>query len=144
MKNVGLKPLLFLIGRWGVDMKHVSLQDPLSWTDTFELIKGSFIMWHWQGKAEVPKATSIIGCNENRAGSMYTMLYYDIRGVSRVMQMSFRNRTWKYLRLAPDFSQRFVGKVSNDETTIKGKGEVSKDNGKTWVYDFSTIYRKIV
>jgi hypothetical protein len=143
MKNASLKPLEFLIGKWNVEMVHTALPKPLSWEDSFEWVEDSFIMWHWQGKDEVPKATSIIGRNENKSGNIYTMLYHDVRGVSRIMNMSFENGIWKYLRLDPDFSQRFEGIVSKDGNVIKGKGEVSKNSGKTWVHDFSITYTRI-
>jgi hypothetical protein len=143
MKNAALMPLSFLIGKWHIEMKHIALPKPLNWEDSFEWVEDSFIIWHWQGKNEVPKATSIIGRNENNSGNMYTMLYHDQRGVSRLLEMSFENGIWKYWRLDTDFSQRFEGNVSKDGNVIRGKGEASKDNRKTWEHDYSIIYTKI-
>jgi hypothetical protein len=143
MKNAALTPLNFLIGKWSVEMVHVAISHPLYWEDSFEWVENSFIIWHWQGKNEVPKATSIIGRNENKSGNIYSMLYYDVRGVSRVFEMSFANGMWKYYRLDPDFSQRFEGIVSKDGNDIKGKGEMSKNGGKTWQHDFSLTYTRI-
>lgn len=143
MKNVALAPLSFLIGKWNVEMIHVALAKSLNWEDSFELVEDSFIMWQWQGMGEVPKATSIIGRNENKSGNIYTMLYYDIRGVSRIMEMSCENGIWKYLRLDSNFSQRFEGKFSKDGNVIKGSGEVSENGGKTWKHDFFITYTKI-
>jgi hypothetical protein len=143
MKNAALIPLSFLIGKWNVKMVHIALPEPLSWEDSFEWVEDSFIMWHWQGKDEVPKSTSIIGRNENKSGNMYTMLYHDKRGVSRIMDMSFENGIWKHLRLDSDFSQRFEGIVSKDGNVITGKGEASMDGGKTWKHDFSITYTRI-
>lgn len=143
MKNAALAPLGFLIGKWNVEMVHSALPQPLSWEDSFEWVEDSFIIWHWQGKAEVPKATAIIGRNENKSGNIYTMLYYDERGVSRIMEMSFENGIWRYRRLDSDFSQRFEGIIDKDRKVIKGKGEVSKNGGQTWVHDFSITYTKI-
>lgn len=143
MRSAALTPLNFLIGKWNVEMVHSALPHPLNWEDSFEWIEESFIMWHWQGKDEVPKATSILGRNENKSGNPYTMLYHDSRGVSRVMEMSFEKGIWRYTRLDSDFSQRFEGIVTKDGEVIKGKGEVSKNGGKTWVHDFSITYTKI-
>ena len=143
MKNASLAPLGFLIGKWNVEMIHSVLPQPLNWEDSFEFVEESFILWHWQGKGEVPRATSVIGRNENKSGNMYSMLYYDSRGVSRIMDMSFNNRVWKYIRLDPDFSQRFEATVSEDRNIVKGKGEASRDGGKTWKADFSIIYTRI-
>jgi len=143
MKNSALTPLGFLIGKWHVQMVHTAIPKPLNWEDSFEWVEDSFIIWHWQGKDEVPKATSIIGRNENKSGNIYTMLYYDLRGVSRIMDMSYENGIWKYIRLDSDFSQRFEGLVSKDTNVISGEGEVSKNNGRTWVHDFSITYTRI-
>jgi hypothetical protein len=143
MKNAELTPLNFLIGKWNVEMVHSALPQPLNWEDSFEWVEDSFIIWHWQGKDEVPKATSIIGRNENRSGNIYTMLYHDIRGISRIMEMSFENGIWKYLRFDSDFSQRFEGIVSKDGNVIDGKGDASKDGGKTWKHDYSITYTRI-
>jgi len=143
MKNTALTPHSFLIGKWNVEMVHTALPKPLNWEDSFEWVEESFIIWHWQGKNEVPKATSIIGRNENKSGIIYTMLYYDNRGVSRILEMSFEDGLWKYSRLDSDFSQRFEGMVNEDRNVIKGKGEVSKDGGETWNDDFSIIYTRI-
>jgi hypothetical protein len=143
MKNAALASLSFLIGKWNVEMVHSALPQLLNWEDSFEWVEDSFIMWHWQGKNEVPKSTSIIGRNENKSGNMYTMLYYDVRGVSRIMEMSFESGIWRHLRLDSDFSQRFEGIVSKDGDVINGKGEVSKNSGKTWVHDFSITYTRI-
>jgi hypothetical protein len=143
MKNASLTPLVFLIGKWRVEMRHVAIPKLLTWEDSFEWVADSFIIWHWQGKDEVPKATSIIGRNENKTGNVYTMLYFDSRGVSRIMEMSFENGIWRHLRLDSDFSQRFEGIVNKDGSVIKGKGEASKNGGKTWVHDFSITYTKI-
>lgn len=143
MKNTALTSLSFLIGTWSVEMIHTALPKPLSWEDSFEWVEESFIMWHWQGKNEVPKATSIIGRNENKSDAIYSMLYHDSRGVSRMLEMSFENGIWKFWRLNADFSQRFEGTVSKDRNVIKGKGEVSNDGGKNWKHDYSITYTKI-
>ena len=143
MKNAALTPLGFLIGKWSVEMAHAALPKPLNWQDSFEWVEESFIMWHWQGNNEVPKATSIIGRNENKSGNIYTMFYYDNRGVSRIFEMSFESGIWKYARFDPEFSQRFDGIVNEDENVIKGKGEVSENDGKTWKHDFSITFSRI-
>ena len=61
--------------------------------------------------------------------------------------MTLSNRTWKVLRVKPDFtpldfSQRFRGKFSGDGKTIKGVWETSSD-GKRWKRDFDLTYTKV-
>ncbi|CAN5237266.1 hypothetical protein BH09PAT2_BH09PAT2_05970 [soil metagenome] len=143
MKNTALTPLSFLIGKWNVEMVHTALPNPLKWVDSFEWLEDSFIIWHWEGKNEVPKSTSIIGRNENKLGNIYSMLYYDSRGVSRILEMSFENGIWKFGRLDSDFSQRFDGTVNDDRNIITGNGDASRDGGKTWEHDFAITYRRI-
>jgi hypothetical protein len=143
IKHAALNPLGFLIGAWKVEMSHAQIPHPLDWVDTFEWLEDSFILWRWQGKDEVPASTSIIGRNENTSGNMYTMLYYDQRGIARVMDMSYEKHMWKYVRLNTDFSQRFEGTVSKDGIGIDGMGEISKNGGKTWIHDFSITYTKL-
>jgi hypothetical protein len=142
-QNQALIPLSFLIGKWNVTMTHTALPNPLTWQDSFDWLENGFIIWHWEGKDEVPKATFIIGRNENKSGNIYSMLYYDARGVSRYQEMSFENNVWKFWRNGSDFFQRFVGNISEDGNTITGKGEMSHDGGKTWEHDFDITYTRV-
>lgn len=142
-KNPELEVLSFLIGKWEVEMKHSAIPQPLTWQDTIDWLEDSFIIWHWQGKNEVPQATLIIGRNENESGNMYTMLYYDARKISRTMEMSFENGIWKFWRINSDFSQRFEGRVDESGDVISGQGDASGDGGKTWTHDYSITYKKI-
>jgi len=142
-KNPELEPLSFLIGRWDIEMKHVSITESLNWQDTFSWLDNGFILWHWQGKNEVPQATLIIGRNEKEADDRFTILYYDARGISRCMNMSFENNVWTFWREGKDFFQRMHYSSNEDGTMMTGKGEMSHDQGKTWQHDFDITYRKI-
>jgi hypothetical protein len=143
-RNQELEPLSFLIGNWKVEMKHTAIPEPLTWEDSFEWFEDAFIIWHWQGKNEVPKATFIIGRNENKSDNIYSMLYYDARGVSRMLEMSLVKNIWKFWREGSDFYQRFKGEINDARNIITGIGEMSHDKGSTWKYDFSISYTKIV
>ncbi len=142
-ENPALAPLSVLLGKWNVEMVHAKLPDPLTWQDSFDLLENAFIIWHWQGKDEVPGATFIIGRNENKSRNTYSMLYYDARGVSRILHMSWANGIWKFWRKNPDFSQRFEGKISEDGNIIIGSGDASSDGGKTWEHDYSITFTRI-
>ncbi len=143
-KNPALAPLSVLLGTWTVEMVHSKLPDPLTWQDSFDLLENAFIIWHWQGKNEVPQGTFIIGRNENKSDNLYTALYYDARGVSRLIHMSFENGIWRFWRNDLDFSQRFEGKVSEDGNVIIGNGDASYDGGKEWEHDYSITYTRII
>jgi hypothetical protein len=141
-KNLALEPLSVLIGKWNVEMTHVQLPKPLVWQDSLEWLENAFILWHWQGKNEVPQGTFIIGRNENKSGNMYNIFYYDSRGISRFFEMSFENRVWKFSRKGADFYQRTEYTISEDGNSIVGHGEMSHDEGKEWKHDFSITYTK--
>jgi hypothetical protein len=72
---------------------------------------------------------------------MYTALYFDDRGVSRIYQMSLEGRQWKEWRHAPGFSQRFAGTISADGNIISASWEKSSD-GTTWQHDFNLTYKR--
>ena len=143
-KNPSLALLDILIGKWSVTMKHVAIADPLTWQDSFEWLENSFILWHWEGKNEVPRAKIVIGVNESKSNDKYTMLYYDSRGISRKQQMLFEKGVWKYWREGTDFYQRFEGYFSSNKNVIKGRGDMSQDKGKTWQHDFDITYERVI
>lgn len=143
MQNKSLAALNVLIGKWKVTMNHSALPNALEWEDSFEWFDNSFIIWHWQGKNEVPQATSIISRNENSTEGEYSMFYYDERGVSRIFDVTFEKNTLKYWREDSDFFQRIELTVSEDGNTITGHGENSHDKGKSWKHDFDITYTRI-
>jgi hypothetical protein len=61
--------------------------------------------------------------------------------------MTFADGVWTLMRTKPDsspldFSQRFVGRFSEDRLTIDGTWEISHD-GSTWGHDFALNYSKV-
>ena len=89
---------------------------------------------------DFPRLQAIIGYDGTTGA--YSMLYFDSRAVSRIYQMSLSKETWMLWREAPEFSQRFTGKFSDDGNTITGFWEMSKD-GSNWQLDFDLTYTKI-
>jgi hypothetical protein len=71
----------------------------------------------------------------------YCVLYADARGVSRIYQMSLRDRVWKIWRHAPEFNQRFEGRLSADGRTIDAQWEKSAD-GEALERDFDVRYSR--
>ena len=55
--------------------------------------------------------------------------------------MTFTDGVWRLVRLAPGFSQRFTGTLSEDDSTITGSWEFSPD-GSTWEHDFDLTYTR--
>ena len=70
-----------------------------------------------------------------------TQLYADDRGVFRIYRGKVTDDEWRLARAAPDFHQRFVGKLGDGGRTIEGRWELSPD-GTAWELDFLITYRK--
>ena len=120
------------------------LPDPVSTikgTASFEWFDGGDFLILRQGMKEsgVPWATWFIGRDQDSEN--YTIRYIDDRKFSRVYEMSFENGTWEIWRNAPEFTQRFIGKISTDKKMIEGHWEKSTD-GKTWHHDFDLTCKK--
>src|SRR5204862_294216 len=71
-----------------------------------------------------------------------TVLYYDARDERRVYETRLAGGVWKMWREAPDFNQRFIGRISDDGKTIAGQWEMSRD-GTNWEVDFDLTYTKV-
>ena len=96
-------------------------------TSTFEWLDGQrFVIWrsHYD-HSEIPDAITIIGVTDGQL----SMHYFDQRGVYRVYAARLDHDEWRYWREAPapDFSQRFTGTFSDDNSTITGRGQLSQD-----------------
>jgi hypothetical protein len=143
-------PLQRLIGTWGFEASSEGQLLGRGWT-SFEWIEGgAFVRQRgddesspdgspeWIAHSPMP-ITSILGFDDSN-GEM-AMLYSDARGVFRIYRMSFTDEAWTVWRDAPGFSQRFVGRFGDGDTTITGTWEMSED-GSTWTPDFDMQYRK--
>ena len=89
---------------------------------------------------KIPAGVAVFG-SDNASGEVF-MLYFDERKVSRKYDVSFQDNMLKWWRNAPDFSQRFTWRFTDDNNTIIGKGEMCKD-GKTWEKDLELTYTRI-
>jgi hypothetical protein len=107
----------------------------------FEWLEGRrFLIQRWQVEhPDAPDGIAVIGFDEERA--TYLQHYFDSRGVARVYEMSFADRVWTLVRIAPGFSQRFVGILDEAGESIAGAWERSSD-GKTWEHDFDLVYTR--
>jgi len=130
-----------LIGEWTTVGVHPQLPSPVHGHSTFEWLReGSLLVWHfnWEG-GDVPSAFSVIGRDDGV--ETCSMLYTDVRGVSRVIQMSLEGGVWKMWRNSEGFSQRVSGTFSEDGKTITCQGELSRD-GTYWEKDLDVTYRR--
>jgi hypothetical protein len=133
--NPGLESLGRLVGKWDVELVFPS--DPsnkIQGNATFDWLEGgAFVIEHF--------GTSVWIMGPDDSTETYYVLYHDERGVSRMYQMSLNGDVWKLWRNAPDFSQRFEGKLSDDDNIITAHWEKSFD-GSVWEHDFDLTYKR--
>jgi hypothetical protein len=145
--NAALRRLEPLVGEWSAEIRLPG--DPatvvhgrveLTWLEG----EGFLRVRSTVDKAEFPESVSIIGCDE--AAGRYSMLYFDSRGVARIFEMSFAEGLWTLWRDSPDlaqhFSQRYIGRLSDDGNTIIGRWEKAPD-GSAWELDFELTYTRV-
>jgi hypothetical protein len=144
--NPALEAIAFLYGDWIGEVSNAAfLADADAKAEmpvSFEWLAGGAALMMRQGERppSPPSATWIIGRDEATAD--FAVLYNDARGVSRVYEMSFADRTWKMWRTNLTFSQRFEGALSRDASEIDAHWEKSTDGGKTWHHDFDMTFRR--
>jgi Protein of unknown function (DUF1579) len=144
--NPAIRDLERFVGEWDMELSNASFlpspSDTLAGHVSMKWLEGgAFLVMYMGGQPRgTPDAIWLIGRDEST--SRYMVLYYDNRAVSRVYEMSFSEGIWKMWRNAPDFSQRFEGKFSEDGNTITAHWENSSD-GSTWEHDFDVTYTKV-
>jgi hypothetical protein len=140
--NPTLKELEVLVGEWKLEGSHPLLIGPVRGRAVFAWFEGgAFLSWKTEFELpDVPNAVSSIGCDD--VGETCTILYSDIRGVSRIYEMRLKDGEWKMWRNAPGFMQRMTGTISTDRNTITVRGELSRD-GLHWEQDLDLVYTRV-
>ncbi len=140
--NPALKDLDVLVGEWDTVGYHPMIPSPVRGHASFGwLEEGAFFYWRPSYEPPGPPSGMAVVGRDDTLGN-YSMLYYDERGVSRIYQMSFEDKTWKLWRESPGFCQRMTGKVSDDLRTIALHGEKSAD-GVNWEQDLDLTFTKV-
>ena len=136
-----LKQFDVLVGDWDMVGTHPFIEGPVNGHSTFEwLVDGALLLQHFNWEPDSPpNAVSVIGHDDTQEDC--SMLYSDVRGVSRIYQMSLTDGIWKMWRDAPGFSQRMTGQISDDRNTIVVHGELSRDDSK-WEQDLNITYTR--
>jgi hypothetical protein len=134
-----LEDLRFLDGPWEMELSQatfLSEDEIVRVTATFEFIDDGRLLAFRQGDA----ATWVIGRDDS--SPVYTVLYSDGRGVSRVYTMTLDGETWKIWRDDAEFSQRFEAVVSSNQELVSGRWE-KRHGGGAWEHDFAVTYRRL-
>jgi hypothetical protein len=138
-----------LIGEWHGE-GEIPIEPPMKVYVEAKISRlGKFIVFSTVGKpADVPDSVSIIGGAPE--GEPQPMHYFDSRGVKRLFVMALQDSTGRIWRApgedwngpdGPGFNQRFIGEISADGKTIKGRWERGMgDAGDKWEIDFPIDY----
>ena len=138
-----------LIGEWHGE-GEIPIQPPMKVTVEAKISRlGKFFVFTTLSEpAEVPSSVSIIGGAPS--GEPQPMHYFDSRGVKRLFLMALERSTLKIWRApgedwngpdGPGFNQRFIGHISADGKTIKGRWERGMGPaGDQWEIDFPIDY----
>ena len=142
--NKSLEQFRVLIGTWDTVGTHPLVPNAtVHGRASFEWIEGgAFLMWRSEidDDPRFPSGLAIFGHDD--AQEDCTIVYFDERGVSRVIHTSLSGNVWKTWRDAPGFMQRMTATISADGNTIVGKGEMCRD-GSTWEADLSLTYTRV-
>src|SRR5215216_5149210 len=117
-----LEHLDALVGEWETEATHPYLPGTtIRGRATFEWLEGGFFLI-WRAAYEhpdIPNSIAILGCDDSggEPSEGCSMHYFDSRGVSRVYGVSADEGVWRFWRDWPGFSQRYVGRFSDDGNT---------------------------
>ena len=139
--NPSLERFRLLIGTWDTVGTHPMVPGvTLHGRTSFEWIEGgAFLMMRSEifDDERFPSGISVIGHDDSQDD--YTMVYFDERGVSRIIQTNLSGNVWKTWRNSPEFSQRFRVTFGKVGSTMEGVGSMKK-NGGDWERDLRLSY----
>jgi len=152
-----LEPFNQLVGTWTTEATHPALPGVVvHGTVSVEWLEGERFLIHRArtDRPDFPDSISIIGFTERDridtasgtdpapAGShQLRMHYFDSRGVFRIFNVSFDDKSWRIWRDAPGFSQRYTGAFADGGNTILGGCQICK-NKINWADDLRITYRR--
>lgn len=145
-----LRALARLVGHWTTEATHPAVPGVVvHGTVDVEWLEGEQFLIHRArtDHPDFPDSISIIGFTDRDrvdehagAPANLTMHYYDSRGVFRAFDASIDDTAWRFERMAPGFSQRFVGTFADGGDTIVGKTQLCEDD-EHWRDDLAITYR---
>jgi hypothetical protein len=134
-----MEQMQLLIGDWSMTSKKYS--EGAGRQVVRPLDGGAFLRLETSQEDDLfPASIQLIGADES--SDECTCLYWDSRGVSRVYRTTVSGGEWRMWRDAPEFNQRYIGKISADGNVISGGWETSED-GKSWKADFDLTYTRV-
>jgi hypothetical protein len=142
--NPLLQPLAVLLGEWTTVGTHPLLPGKtFHGRTTFGWLEfGAFLLYEsHMDEPEIPDGMAILGTDDARPNAG-TMLYFDVRNVSREYHWTFADNVLTWSRDEPEFSQRMVLTIAEDGQSLKAEGQMSR-NGQPWEPDLQLTYRRV-
>ncbi len=103
---------------------------------------GAFLLLNMHtDEPEIPDGVAILG-TDDKTQDAGTMLYYDVRNVSREYRWTMSGSVLTWSRNAPDISQRMVLTIADDGRSIQANGEMSRNNA-AWEPDLQLTYTRV-
>jgi hypothetical protein len=140
--NPALQPLSFLIGTWQTSGQHPMVPG-------VELIGRAAFTWHEGGAFLImhtdmedprfPSGVAIIGSDD--VAATFSMIYFDQRKISRMMNVEPGNGTVTWRRNTPELSQSMTITADGADRLI-GIGRMSQDGGP-WGDDLYQVFVRI-
>ena len=111
-------------------MRHSAMSEPVIGRQRYErVLDGAFVLLTWTyDHPDFPDAMALLSPEQ--------MYYFDVRGITRVLDLQLAEAGWSAVRLDPEFSQRSTARFDGPDA-IETIGEYSDDRGETWQRDFT-------
>jgi hypothetical protein len=138
--NPALKQLEFLIGEWRTAGSHPMVPgETLHGRTSFSWHEGGafLIMRSQVDKPKFPDGVAIIG--SDGGSGRFAMIYFDERGVSRLLDVTVGERSVTWRHDDPEFTQTLTIKAEGDG--LLSKGRMSRKGGE-WEDDLSQVFTR--
>jgi hypothetical protein len=128
------------VGEWTTIGNHPQVPDSklrgrthIQWHES-----GAFLVMHSEvDHPEFPDGVAIIG-SDNATGR-FSMIYFDERGVSRIMDVTVSERSVTWEHDDPKFAQRLTIVAEPTGERMTSKGTMSQNRGP-WTDDLSQLF----
>jgi hypothetical protein len=130
-----------LVGDWTAEAVDPGSGEPVRGEMTVEWLEGGgyLVQRTTMENPVFPRTLAMFG--PDRSGERIVQHYFDSRGVARVYDVAFEAGVLTLSRDDEDFAQRFMGRFSDDGSTIEGAWERTEPDG-SWIHDFELTYRR--
>lgn len=117
-------------------MRNHAFSEPVTGRQHYHrTLDGAFVRLDWTyDHPDFPDALAML--TERK------MWYFDVRGIDRLIDLTFDDDRWTTTRIVPSFSQRSTARFVGDDL-METVGDYSEDLGTTWQQDYTMSSRRI-